>query len=463
MNLPPLPEPLAEETVAPRRRLPWGWAIFALVFGLWILANYAPQQNVGEDKITLAQERILLRSLLNQDALFRKLPPEFESSMAPMIEANRKTTLDQIVSNLEERPTTSLEASEMLVAVTYERSKEPDPKALARLAKSKNPQAQALAAFYSNPKPDTNLASYITGDDPLDKLVRIHVAEARGDTTARASAVSANAALLQFFLWGAFMLFAMLGSVVLVVYVLLRLMGKLEPVGFPRRPISLNSADGLALRMGLYGAVFFAASIAFSLVKGGSLPILATGQLLVVLVAVLFLSRSKLPGDPETPWRLGFGDRRQVGKNVLVGLLVFMANIPIFLTVTLVMSRLFPNLQASHPVAEEITSGKTGPLGIVLLLLTAAVLAPIIEELTFRGMLFPAIARIFERPWAGILGSAFIFAVIHPQGLLLLPALMVVGMGAALAARQTGSLLSAMVMHGFHNAFILVLGLSLAR
>jgi membrane protease YdiL (CAAX protease family) len=54
-----------------------------------------------------------------------------------------------------------------------------------------------------------------------------------------------------------------------------------------------------------------------------------------------------------------------------------------------------------------------------------------------------------------------IFAAIHPQGLLFVPALGGLAVGFCLYREMRGSLIAPMVAHGINNAFTLALGLML--
>jgi membrane protease YdiL (CAAX protease family) len=57
--------------------------------------------------------------------------------------------------------------------------------------------------------------------------------------------------------------------------------------------------------------------------------------------------------------------------------------------------------------------------------------------------------------------SSFIFAVIHPQGVLFVPALGGLAVGFCLYREVRGSLIAPMVAHGINNAVTLALGVTL--
>jgi membrane protease YdiL (CAAX protease family) len=96
------------------------------------------------------------------------------------------------------------------------------------------------------------------------------------------------------------------------------------------------------------------------------------------------------------------------------------------------------------------------------LLLVAAVVAPIVEETMFRGVLYrhlretsrrvgQVLSVVFSATVAG-----FLFAVIHPQGWYGVPVLMAVAYGLVMAREWRGTLIPGMVFHGLHNGLLLV-------
>jgi len=60
-----------------------------------------------------------------------------------------------------------------------------------------------------------------------------------------------------------------------------------------------------------------------------------------------------------------------------------------------------------------------------------------------------------------MLVSASIFAAIHPQGQLAMPALAGISLGFCITREWSGSVLPGMVAHGFHNGLLLALNLLL--
>jgi hypothetical protein len=107
-----------------------------------------------------------------------------------------------------------------------------------------------------------------------------------------------------------------------------------------------------------------------------------------------------------------------------------------------------------EPQAAEQALGLVEPWVAVLAIV---VLAPIAEELFFRGVVFNAYLR--ERgPRLAYIGSAALFAVIHLSIVALLP-IFLLGLALAWVYDRTGSLLAPIVMHAVVNGISVAIAL----
>jgi membrane protease YdiL (CAAX protease family) len=119
----------------------------------------------------------------------------------------------------------------------------------------------------------------------------------------------------------------------------------------------------------------------------------------------------------------------------------------------------------SHPVVDLLSEPTA--FRVVMLFLIASVAAPIVEEIAFRGMLYghlrgtvaPRI-RLLSVLIAAVVSSV-VFAIIHPQGVLFVPALGGLAVGFCIFRELRGSLVAPMVAHGINNAVTLTIGLTL--
>ena len=97
-----------------------------------------------------------------------------------------------------------------------------------------------------------------------------------------------------------------------------------------------------------------------------------------------------------------------------------------------------------------------GALVVAFLFLGVAVVAPTVEELAFRGYLFPALTR-WRGPWIAAALTGLLFGAAHAgvYPLQLLPALAFFGFGACLLYWFTGSLLPCIAAHALNNSIVL--------
>nr|YP_002049504.1 Possible membrane associated protease [Paulinella chromatophora]ACB43294.1 Possible membrane associated protease [Paulinella chromatophora] len=99
-----------------------------------------------------------------------------------------------------------------------------------------------------------------------------------------------------------------------------------------------------------------------------------------------------------------------------------------------------------------LTSHNT--VALVLFCLPAIFLAPLFEELIFRGVLLPILGRKFGSGW-GILLSALVFGIAHLSLSELAP-LVALGLGLGLLRVQSGRLAPCVLMHAFWNSFTII-------
>ena len=119
----------------------------------------------------------------------------------------------------------------------------------------------------------------------------------------------------------------------------------------------------------------------------------------------------------------------------------------------------------SHP-AQQAAVG-AGAWDLVQVFILASIAAPIVEEIMFRGVFLTQL-RAGTRRWPSWLGitvavgvSSIVFAAIHPQGLIFIPPLAGLAIGFCISRMWRGSLVPAMVAHGFSNGLVMSLNVLL--
>ncbi len=126
---------------------------------------------------------------------------------------------------------------------------------------------------------------------------------------------------------------------------------------------------------------------------------------------------------------------------------------PIVVLAGWLLVRLFGDPGGSNPLLELVLDSRD-PLALSLLALTAVVLAPLFEEVIFRGTLLPVLARRTGSV-TGVVLSGLLFGVAHISIGELAP-LTVLGIGLALVRLSSGRLFPCVLMHALWNAVTFV-------
>jgi len=251
-----------------------------------------------------------------------------------------------------------------------------------------------------------------------------------------------------------------------------------EPIAEGQKAIVLGETFALWLGFFLLCTVI-AATLPIALNMASPDAVGENGSL-VLSLAAMYASLLALawPSVRGLSWRetrelIGLHKGAGVLREVGAGVVCYITAVPILLFGLIVyfllslVAQLIRGDQPppSHPAVEMLSSA--GPMGVVLLYLLASVTAPIVEEIAFRGLLFSHLRGVvaprirFVSFAVAALVSSFIFAVIHPQGVLFVPALGGLAVGFCLAREIRGSLIAPMVAHGINNAVTLTLAVSL--
>jgi membrane protease YdiL (CAAX protease family) len=121
----------------------------------------------------------------------------------------------------------------------------------------------------------------------------------------------------------------------------------------------------------------------------------------------------------------------------------------------------------SHPVVEVV--GQSSPWAWFQVFLIACVGAPIVEETMFRGVLYRHLREATGGwgSWLSVpfsaLANGFLFAIIHPQGVLAVPVLMTLGSSFALMREWRDTLIPNVFAHALNNGLALLALLLLAN
>lgn len=264
------------------------------------------------------------------------------------------------------------------------------------------------------------------------------------------------------------------GSVGLVVLMVFLASGRTRATLAPASDLRVGVVLGETFV--LWFALFLGLTVAMQFVGGG----LGTEGRLVLSLFAMFASLAALAypimrGIPAAELRRAIGLHAGTGllREAGWGALCYLTAVPLlavglamFALLSWISTQVFgEQAEPSHPAVEMLADSSA--LRIVLLYTLASVAAPIVEEIAFRGVFYGHLRAVFA-PHRRLLSafvaaafSSFVFAVIHPQGVLFVPALGGLAIGFCLYREWRSSLVAPMVAHGINNAVTMTIGLLL--
>jgi membrane protease YdiL (CAAX protease family) len=127
----------------------------------------------------------------------------------------------------------------------------------------------------------------------------------------------------------------------------------------------------------------------------------------------------------------------------------YLTALPLVVVVSLLNQQLWQGQGGSNPLLQLALESQDG-VALGIFFFTAAIAAPIFEEILFRGFLLPSLTR-YMSVWAAIALSSFIFAVAHLSLSEVLP-LTTLGMVLGIVYTRSRNLLSSMLLHSLWNS-----------
>lgn len=174
------------------------------------------------------------------------------------------------------------------------------------------------------------------------------------------------------------------------------------------------------------------------------------GQYIGNLGVLWLLARFK--DDPSLGFHVKLRDTFYIGLGLILQLVVALLLLPL-------ARWLFPDGQLPQEVADIIGSADSSTLLKASLVIAAVVLAPVTEEVLFRGVLLKALRNHSNR--FIIVVTAVVFSAVHVLGLdlerfwasaaVVLPPIFLLGLGLAWITLRTGRLGPAIFLHSGWN------------
>lgn len=215
----------------------------------------------------------------------------------------------------------------------------------------------------------------------------------------------------------------------------------------------------LALRLlaGFYAAMFLGQIVALGYKE--AVPNAATNQLLVfamgtfiyqgvtMVLVQIFLRQHNVSWSEA----FGFGEPR-LARTIFLGALVSILILPVALSLAGLTEKLIRMIGYTPDVQQPVRMlmQSTSILQLAVQGVTAVIFAPIVEEIVFRGIIYPAFRHRMP-PGIVLWGVSFLFAVSH-MNLTALIALTVLGIILTFLYETTRNLLAPIIAHSLFNA-----------
>jgi len=181
------------------------------------------------------------------------------------------------------------------------------------------------------------------------------------------------------------------------------------------------------------------------MVLGSNATVVLTCLFIVLLVGVV-------AGNPLR--HLGLVEKKPL-RRVLLGLVGWLMTFPVLFIVGLLVFILGPRVGV-RPQFQEVLRQSLGlsPVALGVVLVSVAVIAPLTEELLFRGFIYATLRRTMG-PLAAIVSSAALFSFLHFHAAAS-ASLFVIGFLLAYLYERTGSLVASISAHAANNLYSLL-------
>ena len=189
----------------------------------------------------------------------------------------------------------------------------------------------------------------------------------------------------------------------------------------------------------------------------GDAASLEDGRLLALLVVptslgavVAALGTGWLGGGPKVGrvWR-ELAVRWNV-KDIAIGLALGLGGLALTLPAAAVWAAWVGEDQASSAVGDAFAGRELAPAAAVIAFLAVWLIAPVAEEVLFRGVLWRALEHFGFNRWVVFAATSLAFSIAHLE-LLRTPLLLVLSIPIGLARLLTGNLLASVVAHQVNN------------
>jgi len=213
-----------------------------------------------------------------------------------------------------------------------------------------------------------------------------------------------------------------------------------------------NALEGILLAVALMLAEYLIGAALFDMhVLSTMSAIDAGGMVMVIANAIIFTGVMEYKGLSYR--ELFHASASRAGPSLALIVPALLLTVPMLVLVVSFslefVVRLFPLSPEQTAMFKEMGAGSVGAVVI------ACVLAPVLEEMLFRGIILRSFLLQYPR-WLSILGSALIFGAAH-MNLYQFTAAAMLGIFLGWLYQRSRSLLPCIMLHGAYNGTLLLL------
>lgn len=183
----------------------------------------------------------------------------------------------------------------------------------------------------------------------------------------------------------------------------------------------------------------------------GPWPLLVLLAVPPVAAALIAVTGTSLLGPGQRPGRV----RRELAarwswRDAGIGLAIGAAGLLLTVPAAAIWGSLVGSDDATSALGEAFAGRQLGPVTAVAMFLVVWLVAPLAEEVLFRGALWRALEHWHWNRWMIFVVTSVVFSVAHLE-LLRTPLLLVLSIPIGLARMVTGNLLASVVAHQVNN------------
>lgn len=245
------------------------------------------------------------------------------------------------------------------------------------------------------------------------------------------------------------------GAALLIIYVCLRLV-RIRPVG--QEAQNRVSWTLGALVKGLIIAFFLVISLGIlgpialgilGMPLEAAVMMADAGAKILIVLALLFMLYFEYGARPADAGVTAKTPIRDVGY----GFLTYLAVVPVFTIAALAWTWVGRSLGLEYQpqIVIKWLLESDSVLTLSLITFSVVLVAPVVEEIFFRGFTYPALRKRFGAKGAILISSVY-FSLIHFDFFVFLP-IMILGVALAFLYERRQSVVAPIALHFFHNAY----------